>query len=188
MKALITSAFCAFAAQAGFAQEVGIQFDQMPIGTKWVTQNVGDEELAEETYLGPEGDTYITDFYRINGGKRRFIFRKTYDAQGRWMSGARNGAATSYAPYSCRYVVGECSHTSQIPHVFEPDNSKFLSSTSAFKNRLENGVFYLGTVLSNGDVREYPFVLGKYNLRVGQDYENALGQKRGFKLVELVEP
>ena len=171
------------------AQDVGIQFDQMKPGTQWTIENVHDQSRREETYLGREGEFHITEYFGIEpSGERRFIFKRYYDAQGRLVRGERDGAALTYQPFSCRYTVGECSHFKKLPHVYSQSNTRFRESTLHHVNRVDGGVFYFGTVLSDGSVREYPFELGKYNLRVGQAYETNLGQKRGFKLIEIVEP
>lgn len=121
-------------------------------------------------------------------GEQRFVFKRYYDTQGRLVRAERDGAAMTVLPFSCRYTVGKCTHDSKVPYVYAPSNDRFSEKTLHHVNRLEGRVFYFGTVLSNGSVREYPFELGKYNLRVGQEYENFLGQKPGFKLVEIVEP
>ena len=171
------------------AQDIGIQFDQMQPCTRWTTENIDDQSRREETYLGREGDFYITEYIGTKpSGEQRFVFKRYYDTQGRLVRAERDGAAMTVLPFSCRYAVGKCTHNSKVPYVYGPSNDRFSEKTLHHENRLEGRVFYFGTVLSNGSVREYPFELGKYNLRVGQEYENNLGQKRGFKLVEIVEP
>lgn len=171
------------------SQDVGIHFDQMQPGTQWTIEYIDDKTRREETYMGREGDFHITEYAAIEpNGERRFTFKRFYDAQGRLVRGERDGAAMTVLPFSCRYAVGNCTHDSKIPNVYAPSNDKFLESKRHHVNRLEGRVFYFGTVLSDGTVREYPFELGKYNLRVGLEYENALGQKRGFRLVEIMEP
>lgn len=171
------------------AQEIGIQFWDMKPGTKWVTETLDEpKSLREETFLGQEGDFYITEMYRTENGERKFIFKNFYDAKGRRVRGERDGAAVTYEPFQCRYTVGDCTHHSSVPHYYKPSNDKYLERSSDHKNRLEGDTFYLGWVATDGSVKEFPFVLGKYNLRVGQKYKNNLGDVRGFKLIELVEP
>ncbi|WP_298356311.1 hypothetical protein [uncultured Litoreibacter sp.] len=188
MKVLISVGVLCLA-QGAAAQDVGLQFDEMPVGTQWTIEYLDDQARREETYLGREGDFHITEYVGIKPtGERRVIFKRSYDAEGRLVKGERDGAANTTLPFSCRYAVGECTHESKIPNVYSPSNDGFLESTRRHVNRLEGGVFYFGMVLSDGTVREFPFELGKYNIRVAQEYENNLGQKRGFKLISIVEP
>ncbi len=188
MKPLI-SAFAACLTHGAMAQDVGIQFDDMPVGTQWTIEHLDDQARRQETYLGREGDWHLTDYVGINpDGSQRWVFRRYYDAEGRLVKGEREGAANSTLPYSCRYVVGDCTHHSKVPKTYSPSNDGFLERMRSHVNRLEGDTFYFGTVLSDGSVREYPFKLGKYNIRVGQEYETALGAKRGFKLIGIVEP
>lgn len=172
------------------AEDVGIEFWKMKIGTQWLTQTIEDEQLIrEETYLGEENGFFITEYYEIKSdGTRRFIFKNFYDQKGRRVRGERNGMALNFTPFQCRYAVGACIHESSIPYRYEPDNTKYLVTSSDHVNRLEGRNFYLGHVLSDGSIREYPFELGTYNLRIGSRYKNNAGVEKGFRLIEIKEP
>jgi|GEM_PF-5091260 len=185
----VLSAFLICLVQGAAAQDVGIQFDEMPIGTRWTIEYLDDQAQREETYLGREGDWHITEYFGIEpSGEREMIFKRYYDAQGRLVRGERDGVANTKLPFSCRYRVGNCTHVSKVPYAYSPSNIRYSESKRAHVNRMEGNVFYFGTVLSDGSVREYPFELGDYNIRVGLEYVNNLGETRGFRLVEIVEP
>ena len=171
------------------AEDVGIRFWDMEVGTRWVIERLEDKVREEETFLGQEGNRFITEEVHIDdAGNRRFMFKNFYDAEGRLVRGERNGAAFTYEPFQCRFAVGDCTHASSIPWTYTPENEKYLKGTSQWRNRLDGDTFYVGGVLSSGEVKEFPFKLGKYNLRISSEYKNNLGETKGLRFIELFEP
>ena len=189
MVRLIGCIVSVFFVNQAVAEDVGIRFWEMEAGTRWVIERLEDKVREEETFMGKEGDYFITEEVHIKpSGERRFIFKNFYDAKGRRVRGERNGMAVTFKPFQCRYVVGDCTEASSIPWEYTPDNEKHFERTSKRKNRLDGDMFYVGWFLSSGELKEFPFKLGKYNLRISSEYKNNLGETRGFRLVELFEP
>ena len=177
-----------FFASPANSQDVGIKFNEMKIGTTLVTEFLGKKPFRlSEKYLGKRGNNFVTEVIRItNKGKSVFSSTSFYDTKGRLVRRDRSEGFEEYTPYSCFYVVGECRHGYQYPNPFK--NNKQTKNSGKYINRLENDTLIVTWKTISDSIVEIPYKLGPYNLRISSNYKNALGQQRGHKLIELIEP
>ena len=174
-------------ARAGVSQEVGIRFSELDAGTKLTTQQRGfsDATIVEE-YVGREGDHHVFEVgERLDDGSLKPISRSFYDAEGRMIYIMKGDKKSSYTPFSCSFVLGECEHELSY---YNPLSKKFVERTETFKNRRDGEIFYLGVIQSDGEMFEVPYRLGPHNLRISNEYQNALGQDTGYSFVRLDVP
>lgn len=173
---------------SAFAADVGIRFDEMPVGTILVTESIGSTPLRQsEQFVGKRGEFFVTEIRRRGkDGQWSIASTNFYDLRGRLVRlNGKNGVQT-YEPYSCHYVLGECKHTYRYPNPFK-DNRQIVN-TSAYQNRLDGNNLFISWRLVDGKLVELPFRLGRYRLRVANQYRNRLGQEKGFRLIELTVP
>ena len=182
---LLSTTFIAFPAHA---EDVGIKFDEMKIGTTLVTEFHGSDPIRlSEKYVGRRGDFFVTEVMRSKGDEEpEFSSTSFYDSKGRLVRRDRTKGFEEYTPYSCMYALGECKHGYQYPNPFK--DYKQTKNSSEYVNRLEGDTYYVTWKMVDGSIAEVPYKLGPYNLRVSSEYKNALGQQRGFRLIELKVP
>ncbi len=172
---------------AGKITDVGIQFDQMPIGTKLTIRLRGfSTYLVEEEFMGSEDGFFVMKIRKINDDdSRKELTKAFYDAEGRHVYSERFGKTNTYEPYNCRYVLGECE---MIYTYYNSLTDKYVTNTSKRVNRIEDDVLYLGIFDALGDLYEVPMTLGPFNLRVSNEYKDALGDDAGYSFVDLHIP
>lgn len=172
------------------AQDVGIQFGKMKVGTTLVTQNLSGKKLVRsEKYLGRRGDFFVTEKSWVNAdGTTKRIGNSFYDAKGRLIKTEHKTGQSTYTPFSCMFAVGACKHTHDYPNPFSKKTVKRTKSVSRYDNRLEGNTFIVTWKMADGSTAEVPFQLGPYNFRVSSKYKNALGQLRGHTLIKIIEP
>ena len=170
------------------AQEVGIKFHEMKIGTTLVTESYGTNPIRlSEKYIGKSGDFYVTEITRGKRGETlKFSSTSFYDSRGRLIRRDRTKGFEEYTPFSCHYTLGNCKHGYQYPNPFK--DYKQTKNSSEYTNRLEGDQLIITWKMADDSIAEVPYKLGPYNLRVSSSYKNALGEQRGHKLIELIEP
>ncbi|MGB7301680.1 MAG: VWA domain-containing protein [Burkholderiaceae bacterium] len=173
-----------------FAQDVGIQFEKMTIGTTLVTQSLGDDaSVKSQEFIGQQGDFYVVKERRIDtDGASRPLGNTYYDLKGREVKADWHDGPAYYTPYSCMYAVGACEQSLDYPNPLTKKKVKRTVTVRKYVNRLEGNKLTVTWQLANGKTHEVPFELGPYNFRVSSRYKNALGQLRGHKLIELIDP
>lgn len=170
------------------ADDVGIHFDKMPIGTTLITEVHRTKPFQRsEKYIGKQGAFYAIET-KIRKGNDEFKKSSTdlYDLKGRLVRREREKGFEEYTPYSCHYQLGVCEHDYQYPNPFKNFNQ--TKHKRRYSTRLEGDTLIVSWALANGDAAEAPFELGPYNLRISNEYLNRLGRKTGFKFIELIEP
>jgi hypothetical protein len=186
--ALATSVLTLLAIQQVYAQEVGIDFESMPVGTTLVTETHGSRPVRlSERYLGKRENFFVTEETRLKkDGEWQFHSTTYYDLEGRLVRRDLTKGFIEYKPWSCHYVLGECEHAYQYPNPFK--QYKQTKNTQKFTTRLENDTLIVSWTLIDGRIAEAPFKLGPYNLRVSSEYKNRLGEDTGYKFIDLVVP
>ncbi len=172
------------------AQEVGIEFAQMPVGTTLVTESLDTpKRILEQKFVGEENGFFVMEERQSkNGEPMKDIGKVFYDKAGRRVKSERKPGVTYHKPYSCLFAVGECTHEQDYPNPFTKKAEKRTRSSQAYANRLEGKTLIVTWKLASGKQQEVPFTLGPYNLRVASSYKNALGQQRGHILKEIITP
>ncbi len=191
MRCLIfTSLACLVLSAPAYAQDVGIKFGEMKVGTTLVTQSLsGKKRVTAKKYIGQKDNHFVMEEHWLNPDGTKVNLGKVYfDQQGRETGSDRRRGEFIYTPYSCMFAIGECEHTYDYPNRFTKKKIKRTKSTSRYKNRLEGDTFFVTWKLADGSTAEVPFKLGPYNFRVSAEYKNTLGQLRGHKLIEIIEP
>lgn len=171
------------------ADDVGIDFDAMPVGTVLVTETREDEpQRYHETYLGREGAFHVVEIGRPDGkGGVKPLTRRFFDAGGRLVRSEKKGRfQSSHTPFSCEYSTGPCETVYVYANPFR--DGKRVTHRRRYVNRLDGTILTVSLARRGQDPLEIPYELGRYNLRVSSEYTNALGQIRGFRLIEIVEP
>ena len=166
-------------ATASFAQSVGIQFDKMPIGTKFYYQSWNGESWVS-TFQGRKRKSYIVNVDVSKAGRSyRGIQRYTLDGHlQRWNNGG--GYTERWRPFSCSRVVGKCTHKWTDSHgkgtswIME---GTLRGNTLVVKSRPKRAI----------DMGSATIKLGKFNLTQREDWV-VNGQKRWIKLTRIVEP
>lgn len=187
----IAIAVIAWTATAALHAEdsVGIRFAEMPLGTTLVTERYGRSgERQQQKFLGRRGDEYVMEsgIYESDGSLKHKseVF---YDLEGRKLRLERNGAQSSYAPFNCEYVIGECEHEYSYPWTFDK-GARTMTGSARYQTRREGNTLVVGRYKSDGTLADRPFELGEYNLRVSSTSVNVTGSTVGFKLIELSVP
>ena len=171
-----------------YAQDVGIKFAEMPVGTTLVTDVLSSRPFQRsEKYVGKQGEFYVVEnSITKSNGITKLSSTDYYDMKGRLVRLDREKGFEAYTPYSCRYVIGECEHSYEYPNPFK--DYRQTKNTRKYSTRLDGKMLIVSWKLANGEIAEAPFELGPYNLRVSNIYRNRLGKKTGYKFVELIEP
>ena len=169
------------------AEEVGIQFDAMKIGTKLTTATAGYQPTTYiEEYIGEEDGYFLIQNYKLlEDGATKALNKAGYDAKGRKVFSMLDGKTNTYAPYSCHYVVGKCTHTYKY---FNRFTKKYVSNEEAFDNRIDGDNLMVGVFKFDGSMYEVPFELGPHRMRLSSQYQNSLGKPAGYKFVDLFIP
>lgn len=187
-KALIVFLVAALLSVPSLAQDVGIKFDEMPIGTTLVTEVFSSKPFRRsEKYIGKRDEFYVVETSLIRtGGKIERYSTDYYDLKGRLIRRDRSRGFEEYSPYSCHYELGVCVHRYQYPNPFKNYNQ--TANKRKYITRLEGDTLIVSWSLADGNVAEVPFKLGPYNLRLSSENVNRLGRKTGYKFVDLIEP
>lgn len=188
--AALSFACLALTAVSALAQDVGIQFGKMKIGTTLLTQSLSDSKsIKSQKFIGKQGNFYVVEENRIKtDGSTKPLGNTYYDLDGREAKADWHDGPAYYKPYSCMYTVGTCEHTLDYPNPLTKKKVKRSTSVRKYNNRLQGNTLIVTWELSSGKTHEVPFELGAYNFRISSRYKNALGQLRGHKLIELIEP
>lgn len=176
--------------QHASAQEVGIEFAKMKVGTTLITESIeSPKRRLEQKYVGKQDAWFVLEERQSkNGSAMESLGKVFYDHLGRRVKSERKRGITYHRPYSCMYATGTCTHEVDYPNPFTKKAEKRTKSKSSYKNRLEGDKLFVTWELANGSRQEVPYTLGPYRLRVASEYKNALGQLRGHTLVEVIEP
>jgi hypothetical protein len=103
---------CAFLLQCvsiSAAAELGIKFDEMPIGCSW-TFRYRDGVVWQERFIGEKNGYFVTQVYELSQARKSLKLTKNYNLEGlvvsrRW----KYDNASMYDPHDCQGVLGECS-------------------------------------------------------------------------------
>ncbi len=186
-KILLVLLMLSFSSIPTFAQEVGIEFETMKIGTKLTTTSFGYVEATYiEEYIGKKDGYFQIQTYKLlDDGSTKVLNLVSYDDKGRKVLSTLDGKTNTYTPYSCHYVVGKCSHTYKY---YNSLKKNFVTNEGKFDNRLDGDTLYVGVIQSDGDMFEVPFELGPHRLRISSENIDALGTKTGHEFVDLEIP
>lgn len=167
--------------------DVGIRFAQMPVGTVLTISLRGALTYqVEQEYLGIQNGFQVMQVRKINDdGSRKDLSKIFFNAAGQRVYSERRGKQNTYEPYDCRYALGVCETTHTY---FNSLKATYVSNASKYINRIEGNTLYVGTFDATGEMYEVPFTLGPFNLRVSNEYKNALGRETGFSFVSLNIP
>ena len=173
MKTLLLGLACSLAmtitGTGSHAQNIGIQFDKMPVGTKaYYSQSDGTKWVR--VYKGLKRGKHVVEEFK---GHSRTTGRPTqtryYDSQGRLVFyrayGERGLYKVSFKPVYCYYQIGQCKHTLKFTGgEYEGDGtgSKWVMNTQKAKGRYISTWYKVSTPDSKN---KYFTKLGKYNLR-----------------------
>lgn len=169
---------------------VGIQFDEMPVGTQWVVVHEGRPTRYVYTYIGPDkGQHRLHIESRKPGKKPKQIAIRFFDAQGRMLrSESHLGEVRRFEPYDCAYRLGPCTHTYRYPLPPKNGKKRHKARKEQYHNVRSNNGINVVRISRSGERRSYGFELGRFNIRVSNQYTNALGKKRGFKVTSIKTP
>lgn len=97
----------AFTATTSSAENWGIRFDQMPVGTEIEFKSqTGDRAVIK--YIGRKGKFYVVERTNLQTNRK---YREKYNAKGHKVSvHGRAGAKGKLSPHDCYMVLGTCSH------------------------------------------------------------------------------
>lgn len=173
-----------------YAKDVGIKFDEMAVGTTLVTQSLsGKKRVSVEKYIGKRNGFHLMEESWLSpDGTSEPLGEVLYDNKGRRVRSERSRGSFIHTPFSCHFALGECTHIYDYPNQFSKKKNKRTKSVGRYKNRFEGDTLYVTWKMADDSIAEVPIKLGPYNLRVSSEYKNALGQLRGHKLIEIIEP
>ena len=167
-----------FSANIAAAQNIGIQFAKMPVGTKLHYKDYEGDTWVQE-YRGKSGKYYIV---RETHSDRNLSVTRKYTAQGHLTQIAfRSGFKITYSPQRCDRIVGPCSYRYK-------------------GNRRRNGM-YKSTLVKRGTGYDYAWArqktdetydshitLGKFNVLQEETWTSSRGKKRFVRLVKIEMP
>ena len=161
------------------AQNLGIDFAKMPVGTK-MTYQASSGASWTAVYRGKRGRSHVIREEGRNAEGKRFGRTVYYDKHGRMTSYSYKDAnrpepgKVVFKPFSCDYAVGTCKHQRKlIVHNFINNGA---SRNATYVTRKKGKHYTVGVDRGdrNGKVF-YNFELGPYNLK-SRIYWGAKGQ------------
>ena len=103
-----TLTFCLLAISTAHAQDIGIQFAEMPVGTKAYYQSTFNGNWVD-VYVGIKRGHYVVRRYKGNSPRGKLLQTRYYDKKGRLVY--YNGLyqlKVIYKPFDCDYQFGNC--------------------------------------------------------------------------------
>ncbi len=163
------------------AQDIGIQFSKMPVGTKAHYRQSNGKQFSE-TYIGTKRGLHVIRSTRkvTDRGRGASYY---YDSKGRLVhfTGPK-GLKVIYSPYNCTYQVGKCQYKSSLrgeAYVNQGGSRSYKVETRKISGGYQS---ILRRVSGYEIVAEYRFSLGKYNLRKEYNWR----EKSGMKSIKLI--
>lgn len=171
------------------AQDVGIQFDKMTVGTVYVTQSLSASKRREQIeYIGLQNGQHVLTTSRINeNGSLTLTKSSFYHAAGRLVANAKGDLRDEFEPFSCKFALGPCSDTWRYPNGVVNNEVQYFTSKAEYTNQLDGDVLNVGRIEADGSVAKTQYTLGPYNLRIGYRYQTDGGAIYGYDLVSLTE-
>ena len=172
------------------AQDVGIQFDNIEVGTRLIAQQLGKDRFTTKDYIGIEDDYHVLVSGRIDeDGEYTALSRELYDQEGRQVGTNRGETFATYAPFSCSFVVGDCTHEWTYPNAMEADTAEYFTQTLVYQNRLVDGMLHVLILRENGETITLSYTLGDNNWRTSQRTVSTVnGNVYGYDLVAIETP
>ncbi len=173
-KTIATLAAMFVVPQAALAENNGIEFAKMPVGTK-MTYKRSDGLVFTDTFVGKRGRFYVVNRAGKTNAGKTYWEKRRYDKEGRLTSyswGDNRGAQPGkifYKPYDCQYVVGECTMRRKlVAHDYVNNGAGY---TAKYSTKKQNGGFTTTFKQSNRkSSSSYSFTTGKYNLRTSTTF------------------
>ncbi|MEM7268203.1 MAG: hypothetical protein AAF401_03005 [Pseudomonadota bacterium] len=95
---------------ANAAELEKIRFAEMPVGLRITVEQLNGRVFTT-TFLGREGDAYVTEQRVGEGSDGKLISRSTFDLDGQRISTTRAGKTATFTPHECTRILGECAYT-----------------------------------------------------------------------------
>lgn len=161
---------------AASAQNLGVQFDKMPIGTKMYYKDYEGDRWTDE-FKGRKGKFYLLKreyegraysskvYYTLDGHLNRISFV--------------GGGKISYLPHDCRHVVGECQYRYRGRWEWNGMYDAKLTRISG------NRYGYSWTEVSNEETKDSIILFGPYNLIKERSWKTVGGKKRFVRLLKV---
>jgi hypothetical protein len=173
------------------AQNIGIQFSKMPVGTKAFYARTNGDKWTD-VYKGVKSGEHVVE--RFSGHRKtsgRPIQTLHYDSQGRLVFYRAYGDRSkpykvAYKPFSCYYIFGNCTHTERFSgngYVHSGSSEKWVMNTKAVKGGFSTK-WYKKRDPSGGNT--YFSKLGQFNLRTIEAWGSE--GRYNIKLVKLKTP
>jgi len=178
----------ALSATGLLAQSAEIDFSELKVGTELTVKYRGfSDSTIVKKYVGLEGEHHVFEESKLlEDGSRELVTRHFFDSEGRLLYVMKGDKRSrTYTPFSCEYVLGDCEHKLEY---LNPFKKTYVVNEGRYRNRLDGETLLLGAFKSDGEMFEVPFELGPHNLRVSNEYENALGQETGYSFVGFETP
>ncbi len=181
---VLTVSFVAYslAVFATQAQDLGIQFSKMPVGTKaYYNTSYGEKWL--DIYIGKKRGLYAVRRYKGHTKNGKLLQVNYFDEKGRRVhyTGQR-GLKVLFKPIDCDYHFGDCVFTIRIRGEAYVQNgqNKTYNQSIVKKDGKYVSTWYRGTQTDKkgGSL----FTLGKYNLRKKVQFFND-----GLQTIDLVK-
>ncbi|SMX33988.1 hypothetical protein [Actibacterium lipolyticum] len=175
MRSVILGICLLFAASMVSAQNLGIQFDKMPVGAKLYYKNSQNETWVQ-TYKGKSGKFYIVSekWDGYNSPRTHYYNSDGHRVKTRYKS----GGTVKYTPMNCERVVGSCTYRYN-------GNPKYngMYQTSLVKEG--SSYRYFWSEQKTSEKYEYLVTFGKYNVLQEESWTLSSGRKRWRKLLRI---
>lgn len=170
----------------------GVQFSQMPVGTRYALESFGYRGLngtEYHKYTGVENGEHVMEIGRLrtNGSTAYFDYfaKAFYNDEGRLLRREfDNGTFTRYAPFDCTVVLGPCTH--QIERRGDPNSRSSINESRSYDNSVSGNTVISRRAFLDGTI-ETTYTMGKYNYPVGFVSKTGL-EPQGQRLVNIKEP
>jgi hypothetical protein len=162
---------------ASYAENWGIRFDQMPVGTEYdIKDQTGDKWTYK--FVGKKGKFYIV---KKTSHQTKQNSRQKYNAMGHFVSNTYNdGYKFKRYPHSCYEVVGRCTHV-QSGHKW---SGKYVYNIKQVSPTKRVGTWRR---VNTEETRDFKYTLGKYNIVVYTEHMYQ-GNKKFTKMTRLTVP
>lgn len=167
-----------FSASMSIAQDIGIQFSKMPVGTKMYYRDYEGDTWMQE-YRGKSGKYYII---KETHSDRNLSVTRKYNAQGHMTQVSFvSGYIIRYSPHRCDRVMGACSYR----YKGSRKRNGLYKSTLV---RQGNGYVYSWARQKTDETYDSKIVLGPYNVLKEETWTSGSGKTRYVRLVKIETP
>lgn len=175
MRLILSIALFLITAPVAYAQNLGIQFNKMPVGTKMYYKDYeGDRWVS--TFKGRSGNNYVVS---VKYNKRSYSAKRYYTLDGH-LTKIRfsNGYTIKYSPHNCEQVLGACE--------YRYDGRRKRNGRYNANLRKSGIVYkYSWARVNTDETYDSTMTFGRYNVLKEETWKTGRGKERYIRLLKI---